>query len=139
MKSYTGYLHNIDGVFNVTRDVLDRYRSPEQPGNGENPTTVGLGLPNVMFRDVSSQIIQDNAYLWIKNISFGYRLPESFGNGAFKNARIYGSVQNAFLFTKYGGDNPEVYHDYNNALTPGIDYMNYPVPRTFTLGVNLTF
>lgn len=139
MKSYTGYLHNIDGVFNVTRDVLDRWRSPEQPGNGKNPTTVGLGLPNVMFRDVSSLIIEDNAYLWIKNISFGYRLPQTFAKGVFSRARVYGSIQNAFLFTKYDGDNPEVYHDYNSALTPGMDHMNYPVPRTFTLGVNLTF
>jgi len=139
MKSYTGYLHNIDGVFNVTRDVLDRWRSPEQPGNGRNPTTVGLGLPNVMFRDISSLIIQDNAYFWIKNISFGYQLPESVLKGVLRSTRVYASVQNAFLFTKYDGDNPEVYHDYNNALTPGIDYMNYPVPRTFTLGVNLTF
>ena len=139
MKSYTGYLHNIDGVFNVTRDVLDRWRSPAQPGNGKNPTTVGLGLPNVMFRDVSSLIVQDNAYFWIKNISFGYRLPESVFKGLLTGSRIYASVQNAFLFTKYDGDNPEVYHDYNNALTPGMDYMNYPVPRTFTLGLNLKF
>lgn len=139
LKSYTYFLHNIDGVFNVTKDVLNRWRSPEQPGDGLHPTTNGLGTPNVLYRDISSLKIEDNAYLWVKNITIGYGFPQARLGRFFQSLRIYGGIQNAFLLTKYSGDNPEVFSNYNNALTPGMDFLSYPVPRTFTLGVNASF
>ncbi len=46
-------------------------------------------------------------------------------------ARVSFTVQNAFFITKYSGNDPEV----NN----GIDNNIYPRPRTFLLGLNLTF
>jgi hypothetical protein len=63
----------------------------------------------------------------------------------FSSARIYGSVQQAYVFTNYwGGPNPET--STNGAgdsdggnLSQGIDFSSYPVPRTWTLGVNLNF
>jgi TonB-dependent starch-binding outer membrane protein SusC len=138
------YLHNIDGVFNVTRDVQDRWRSPEQPGSGRVPTTNGSGRGRVMFRDVSSLWVEKADYAWIKNITLGYTLPKPIA-GVIQTARVYGSIQNAFLFTSYPG-NPEVTNYGNTAdprkagpLVPGVDYSSYPVPRVFTIGTNLTF
>ncbi len=133
------YNGNIDGVFNVRREVKDRWRSESQPGNGRIPTTNGSGRGRVMFRDVSSLTVEKNDYAWVKNITLGYTIPKK---GFIASARIYASVQNAFLFTKYSG-NPEVSNYLgkggSGALVPGIDYSNYPVPRIFSLGTNLTF
>ena len=134
------YNGNIDGVFNVRKDVANRWRSEENPGNGRVPTTNGSGRGRVMYRDVSSLTIEKNNYAWVKNITLGYSFPS--GKGFLQSARIYASVQNALLFTKYSG-NPEVTNYIgkggSGALVPGIDYSNYPVPRIFTLGTNLTF
>ncbi|MET3878508.1 TonB-dependent receptor [Chitinophaga sp. OAE865] len=134
------YNGNIDGVFNVRKDVANRWRSEQNPGNGKVPTTNGSGRGRVMYRDVSSLTIEKNNYAWVKNIALGYSFPA--GKGFLQSARIYASVQNALLFTKYSG-NPEVTNYIgkggSGALVPGVDYSNYPVPRIFTLGTNLTF
>ncbi|MGN7720518.1 SusC/RagA family TonB-linked outer membrane protein [Chitinophaga sp. 22620] len=133
------YNGNIDGVFNVRREVKDRWRSESQPGNGRIPTTNGSGRGRVMYRDVSSLTVEKNDYAWIKNITLGYSIP---AKGFISSARVYAAIQNAFLFTKYSG-NPEVSNYIgkggSGALVPGIDYSNYPVPRIFTIGTNLSF
>jgi hypothetical protein len=56
--------------------------------------------------------------------------------------RIYATVYNAFLWTKYTGYDPEVSATRSGAyaaLTPGVDYSAYPKSRTYTAGVNITF
>ena len=61
-----------------------------------------------------------------------------------KGARVYASVQNVYIFTPYwGGPNPEVSQDNGTGdggnLSPGVDLTGYPIPRTFTIGANITF
>ena len=56
--------------------------------------------------------------------------------------RVYATVFNALLFTKYTGYDPEVSATRAGgytALTPGVDYSAYPKSRTYTVGVNVTF
>ena len=136
-------LHNIDGIFNVPTDVIDRWRSEDNPGSGKVPTTAGASLGRVMFRDINSWAIYKASYLWCRNISLSYNLPERFAKGLFKSVQVYGSIQNAFILTNYPG-NPAVSNytganGYGTALTPGVDYTNYPVPRTFVLGIKLSY
>jgi hypothetical protein len=135
---------NLDGVFNMVKDVKYRFRSEENPGRGRFGTTVGGGNVTGIERDwMNSNFLADASYFTIKNITLGY----TFGavNKLFHSARLYASVQQAYVFTKYwGGPNPETSgsgggdSDGGN-LSQGIDFSNYPVPRTFTLGVNVNF
>ena len=142
MKTQYEYTHNIDGIFNVTKDMANRYRSESQPGDGRTPTTSGTSRGRVIFRDVNTDWIKDNDYLWIKNITLGYTLENGMGK-LFSNARFYLSLQNAFLFSSYDG-NPEI-TNYGNSgtksgtMVPGVDYTGYPVSRVYSLGLNLTF
>ncbi|MFB5947044.1 SusC/RagA family TonB-linked outer membrane protein [Albibacterium profundi] len=136
------YTWNIDGVFNVQKNVANRWRSEEQPGDGIVPTTNGTGRGRVMFRDTHSYTVEKTDYAWIKNITLGYNLPNELKRAkVFENMRVYATVQNAFLFTDYSG-NPEG-TNYNRpdtgALVPGVDYSNYPVPRIITIGTNFSF
>jgi TonB-linked SusC/RagA family outer membrane protein len=129
---------NLDGVFNVLRDVQDRWRSPSDPGAGKyGKTTASTGDERDQF---SSRFVQNGSYLTIKNITLGYSLPVAKIAG-IKSIRVYTSVQQAFVFTKYKGSNPEVSTDPNGnqtgSLGQGLDFTAYPVPRTFTLGLNL--
>ncbi|HLR32966.1 MAG TPA: hypothetical protein VK074_10770, partial [Fodinibius sp.] len=143
LKASNEYLLNIDGVFNVDRTVMNRWRSPDDPGNGMAPTTNGTGRSRVLYRDINSTWTQDNSHLWIKNITLSYDLASILPGERFRNASIYGSVQNALLISGYDG-NPEVQNygtggRYDGALTPGVDYTNYPVPRVISVGLKLGF
>lgn len=135
---------NLDGVFNMVYEAKFRFRSPENPGKGFYGTTVGGGNVTGIERDwMNSRFIADASFFTIKNVTLGYTL--NLPNKVFKSARIYGSAQQLFVFTKYwGGPNPET--SANGAgngdggnLSQGVDLSNYPVPRTFTVGVNFNF
>jgi hypothetical protein len=76
--------------------------------------------------------------MW-KMVLLGYTLPAAWTKKAFvSNARIYLSMQNPFTFTSYEGYNPEV-SNRSDATTNGEDYGVYPLARTTSLGINLTF
>jgi TonB-linked SusC/RagA family outer membrane protein len=151
MRASREYINNIDGVFNATEQYYqDRYISEEDPGDGFTPTAAGPSLNRTMFRDPNSLAVQDNTHLWIKNITLGYRLPSSLVGNLTRRARIYASVQNAFVFTNYNGGNPQSTNyragtvagnrgGVSQTLNPGLDFSTYPVPRTLTLGVQLGF
>lgn len=131
---------NLDGLFNVLADVKDRWRSPENPGSGKyGKTTSGTGRERDQFH---SRYIKDGSYFAIKNITLGYTFPSKSIKFVDK-LRIYASVQNPFIFTSYPYGNPEVGVDFNgnapSSLLQGVDYSTYPVPRTITLGLNLSF
>jgi hypothetical protein len=135
---------NLDGVFNLVEEVKYRWRSESNPGKGFYGTTVGGGNVTGIERDwPNSRFIADASYFSIRNITLGYNV--NVKNKLFKSARIYGSVQQVYTFTKYwGGPNPETsaQGDGNGPgdnLDQGIDLSNYPVPRTYTLGVNFNF
>ena len=132
---------NLDGVFNVYKDVENRWRSPENPGNGRyGSTKMGKTAPE---RDwFSSRFLYNGDYFTIKNISLGYQVPLK-NKDLIKNLRIYMSFQNVYTFTGYIGANPEVNAtnkgEIANSLNQGFDYTTYPLPRTITLGLNVNF
>ncbi len=72
---------------------------------------------------------EEASFFRMDNITLGYNFP-GLMQGKL-DARINLTVQNVFVITKYSGLDPEV--------TDGIDNNIYPRPRTFMLGVNLTF
>jgi TonB-linked SusC/RagA family outer membrane protein len=135
---------NLDGVFNLVKEVKYRFRSEENPGKGFFGTTVGGGNVTGIERDwMNSRYIVDASFFTIKNITLGYSIGAA--NKFFKSARVYASVQQVYVFTKYwGGPNPETSAAGNGQgdggnLSQGLDLSNYPVPRTYTLGVNFNF
>jgi TonB-dependent starch-binding outer membrane protein SusC len=81
----------------------------------------------------SDYYIQDASFFKMDNMSAGYNLDQVFTSKV--KARISLTVQNAFIVTKYNGIDPEV----DGGKNPGVDNNIYPRPRTFLLGLNLTF
>ncbi|CAN1566386.1 OMP_RagA_SusC, TonB-linked outer membrane protein, SusC/RagA family [Spirosomataceae bacterium] len=135
---------NLDGVFNMVSGVKDRFRSEANPGKGMYGTTVGGGNVTGIERDwMNSRFIADASFFTIKNVTVGYTIPKA--NKVFKSARLYTSIQQLAVFTKYwGGPNPETSAQGNGQgdggnLSQGVDLSNYPVPRTYTIGVNFNF
>lgn len=75
--------------------------------------------------------LQNASFLRMDNVNIGYDFSKLFGDSKIRvNANF--SVQNVFIITKYGGLDPE-------ALTRNGFENQYPVPRTFALGLNFNF
>ncbi|WP_256536668.1 SusC/RagA family TonB-linked outer membrane protein [Mucilaginibacter aquariorum] len=132
------YLTNLDGSRVPLAAAADRWRSEANPGSGVYPRTK-TGT-TAIGRSVNTQWVEDGSYLTAKNISLGYNF--KLKNALLlKNLRIYGSVQQAFIITGYsGGGNPEIGITGSDALNGiGVDENAYPVPRTFSFGINATF
>lgn len=93
--------------------------------------------PNVQ---ISSRYVEDGSYLRVQNMTLGYNLPASLiSKIKMSRLRVYGSVQNLYTFTKYGGYDPEIGSFNQNVLLSGIDNGRYPTPRTWSLGINVEF
>jgi TonB-linked SusC/RagA family outer membrane protein len=131
------YQTNMDGSRVPLAAALDHWRSPEDSGSGIYPRTK-TGT-TAMGRQVNSQWIESGSYLTAKNISLGYNF--KLGNSLLiKNLRVYGSVQQAFIITGYSGMNPEIGLSGSDATQGiGVDENAYPVPRTFSIGIQTTF
>jgi TonB-dependent starch-binding outer membrane protein SusC len=83
----------------------------------------------------STRFIEDGSYLRLDNLTLGY----DFGKvGKYiKKIRIYETVNNLFVITKYSGIDPEVEQ---GGTAPGVDSNNfYPKTRTFLFGLNVIF
>ncbi len=104
------------------------YDQMQQIGYWKNFTRV-LAETNFVKRQYTSDYFVENAsFLKLDNVSAGYSFDNLFGA---VGARVSATVQNALILTKYSGLDPEV--------SGGIDNNFYPRPRTFMLGIGLTF
>jgi len=96
----------------------------------------------------SSEKIQNAAYWKIATIELGYNFPDKWFGGLVTNVRAYVSAQNVYTFTGYSGLTPLI----NSASlvrqsegttsygTIGVDDKRiYPLTRTFSLQLNITF
>jgi len=128
---------NIDGVFNMNVKMLNTWRSPEGPGNGEVPRT--LSGTTEFYRIPHTGWIEDGSFLSIKNITLGY----TFGLeqlSFMQSLRLYAGIQNLLTLTKFTGQNPEASMSRDNSITNyGQIRSAYPIPRMITVGASINF
>jgi iron complex outermembrane receptor protein len=91
----------------------------------------------------SSFHVERGDFVRLDNITVGYTLPLS-PTSKLSRVRFFGNAQNLFTITGYRGADAEIRYgdreDNNNPLAPGIDRRNtWVLPRTVTVGVNVTF
>ena len=87
----------------------------------------------------SDKWVKNGNFLRFANLQVGYTLPKEIAKKAYlQNARVYLSVSNLACISPYNkyGD-PEV--GQGSVLYTGLDTGRYPMPRTYTLGLNVTF
>lgn len=117
---------------NYTTAILDRWT-----GEGTSNKIPRVTEQNINWQ-FSDLFVHDADYLRISNITLGYDFSRLINHKFISQARIYGQVQNAFTFTKYGGMDPEIGYGVDGWAT-GIDVGYYPRPRTVLIGVSLKF
>ncbi|MDN5202162.1 TonB-dependent receptor [Fulvivirgaceae bacterium BMA10] len=86
----------------------------------------------------NSFYVEDGSYFRMQNITLAYKLPQSIlSNLGMQELRIFGSVNNVFTITGYDGLDPSVGGAADTNF--GIDLGNFPITRSWTLGVNASF
>lgn len=110
--------------YNLRREMLTMWQQPGDVTDIQSP---------LYQRQFSSKDIQDASYLRFRNILLAYNLPSSAVQKLkiLKSARIYMQAQNLYTWTKWSGFDPE---DNNN-----IAAYEYPLPRTYTVGLDINF
>jgi TonB-linked SusC/RagA family outer membrane protein len=91
--------------------------------------------------EIYSTKVENGSFIRGKNVTLGYNFDNSFiSKIKLTRLRVYLQAQNLFLITKYTGYDPET-STYNNSsnFTQGIQFYDYPKPRTFLLGLNASF
>jgi len=158
---FTMFIQGVSGskIYNGTRVITEGmqrlFNSGTEVMNAWTPTNTDTNIPRAVSGDPnanarpSDRFLEDGAYMRIKNLSIGYSLPASllsFTNGTVKKFRIYFSAQNLVTITDYEGYDPEVgnrninnFGDNNRFLVNGIDYGQFPQPKTFLGGVQIGF
>lgn len=102
-----------------------------------NPSTT---IPRIVVNDTwnrqqSSFWSTNMSWFKLKNIQLGYNVPKSISSGLFlENLYVYVNTTDLFTIvsSKYEGFDPE-----RDTFSDG--YNHYPIPRIFSLGLNLTF
>ncbi len=89
--------------------------------------------------------VEDGSFIRGQNFMLGYSLPQTaISKLHLSRLRIYASVQNLFLITKYTGYDPEVDtfnsgYGSNSAFSQNLDFFSNPRPRVWNLGLQASF
>ena len=87
----------------------------------------------------SSAVVFSGDYFKIKQIQLGYTLPKKWMNKVFiKDLRIYASMDDWFVITKYPGFDPETAST-GSSTGLGLDKGSYPNSKKLMFGVNISF
>ncbi len=119
---------------NYTRDVLS-INNGEITRNYWTEDNIDAKYGRIGATPYGYDLVEDGSFLRIQNVMLSYNLPL---NKVFTRSSIYFSVQNLYTFTNYSGWDPDVSSSSSNT-SYGVDQSSYPVPRSFTMGLNVTF
>ena len=120
--------HNFNGI-----DTYRNNSSEESVGLYWTPTNT-----DAIFRQLESGDQRSNnryfqrSFVRLQNVSLSYDMPKALlTDVGISEVRIFASGKNLYTWTNWLGGDPE--------LGNGLSQTSYPLLRTFTLGLNLTF
>ena len=136
MNSFNRYKYVNDRGELITS--LEDLAALNQQATVWSPFSMGTASPVI-----TTDAIEDGSFLRLSFVTVGYTLPRRLTSKAgISTLRLFGTVYNAFVWTRYSGYDPEVSTTRSSAyaaLTPGVDYSAYPKSRSFTFGLNVNF
>lgn len=150
-KAYL-YSYTSNEANNLSTDLLDYWKEPGQhtaiPAllNESNSVLNPIsGVRNPLGTDYTlgrntSRFLEEASYLKVKNVTIGYNFDSHFLKSAnIQGIKLYLQMDNALIFTKYTGIDPEVSAFGSSALQVGRDEFTLPPARSIRLGAKLRF
>jgi len=151
---YKGLSLTVDLQYMYGNDVLDRsiHSAEDRQGIANSYKTVlnawtetNQNTPIAQIRPINayyttnndSHKVTDGSFIRGRNLLLAYSFPSTVTSKLkLDRLRVYASVQNFFVITKFKGYDPEV----SNSSAPfdqGLTLYDYPKPRVFMLGLNI--
>lgn len=138
-------------IFNASKWFTDFFPSfqgaaiSERVKDSWTPSNPGATIP--IFETASnfstntqanSFYVENGDYIRLQTVTLGYTMPQNILNKLKMNKlRLFASANNLFTISKYQGLDPGVG---GNADTQfGIDVGNYPITKSYTVGLNIGF
>lgn len=117
--------------------------------NSWTPDNPNSNMPAYVFTDPMKNIVaggsdqgdlansstlfwEKASYLALREITLGYTFKGSLFNNVVKSLKVYLTGANLYYFTGYSGYNPEY-------MGNGSDTGSFPIPRTYTVGLDIQF
>jgi TonB-dependent starch-binding outer membrane protein SusC len=124
-------------VFNFTARTGTRadyggLKDYEKELRGEVPK--GSSIANA---GVFENWIEKGDFTKLRELSLTYNLPGKLWK--FRNASVTAAGRNLFVVTPYSGYDPEINTAGQDNIVRGFDFVEVPLPRSFSLTVNLGF
>ncbi len=152
--TYKNWSLLVDLQFMYGNDVLDRsiHSAEDRQGIANSYKTVlnawtesNQNTPIAQIRPIAAYYttnndnhkVTDASFIRGRNLLLSYTFkPEVAARMKIDRLRVFGSVQNFFVATKYSGYDPEVSNS-GSPFDQGLGLYDYPRPRIFTLGLNV--
>lgn len=110
-------------VYNQSRSMLDFWQNPGDVSNNPSPQ---------YERFMTDRELQSADYIKLRSLQVNYKIPSIKPLAKYyRELNVFAMGQNLVTWTPWKGQDPE---DDNNWYQ-----YEYPLPKTFTIGVNLTF
>ncbi len=128
-------LENMYGFDNQATSVLRRWHHEY-----ENPADAPEGLlPRALHAQgynwlASDRFVEDGSFIRWKSFTLRYNFPKKIiSHWKLQDLYLYYTMQNVVLLTNYSGQDPEI------RLGSFEDNARAPVPKSYTLGINIAF
>jgi len=123
---------------NTITDIPKVYFADQVGGSKQNYTRANNAAGNLNSNN--SRFYEKGDYLALRELTISYDLPGSILNKSriFTKARVYFTGTNLFYITKFSGPTPEPPVNSGN-VTTGIYAGAYPTPKSYVVGVQLSF
>ena len=148
---YKNFDFNVQFQGTIGNDIIATYHQPSRPltnkpvhffdgrWTGAGDTDAVFPAPaNIASVYDTDLVVEDGSFMRIKQIQFGYTLPESLSSRlSLSSLRFYVSLDDFFTFTDYKGLDPEIGNFGFNDI--GVDRGYYPTAARALFGFALNF
>ncbi len=125
-----------DGTYFSQNQMIlqDKYTRWEKPGDiATHPQIIAGGNKN--SNSISSRFLEDASFFRIQNIRLGYTFPNKVYG--ISNLNMYSSIDNAYVFTKFSGADPDSDMERPTTSTDA-SRSRYSPTRKVTFGINFS-
>lgn len=152
--AYKGISLNAFFQYSVGNDVMNLNSAYFLPGNAnvncyrelaekmwtpENPDTDVARPGNSYIYSVDSRFVENGSFLRLSSLTLAYDLPRNLLQYiGLASARVYATGNNLFNICNYRGYDPEVSLYSTSPILKGYDWGQYPMNRSFSIGLKFT-
>ncbi len=96
--------------------------------------------PGTIGSDITSDLLEDGSFVRLRSVTLDYPLPDRLmSRYGISMTRVYVTVSNWKTWTDYSGFNPDVSSLGLGNVNRGIDVGAYPLAKSVTFGVNVSY